>query len=218
MRPIAGSGRTTRWHNTDIRGFHTRDETVSGAAVHRLESRHFIDFGTVATTQLSEPANRVSPRAIWMWMARNALAVGIVVAITVLISLWLESADHPWLPGFVADRTSWLPWIVAVLGLPEILVEPFWRYAVHRWEVADDVFYTRFGWYKREWRIVPISRVQTVDTNQGPFERALGLATLEIRTASHAGSSAVVGLSYATAQRLANELAQRAAVQADDAT
>jgi membrane protein YdbS with pleckstrin-like domain len=65
---------------------------------------------------------------------------------------------------------------------------------------------------------VPVSRIQTVDRAQGWFERALRLSTLEIRTASHAGSSTIKGLDDRVAARLADDLARRAQELRDDAT
>jgi membrane protein YdbS with pleckstrin-like domain len=99
-----------------------------------------------------------------------------------------------------------------------VLVAPVWRFRVHRWEVSADVVYTRTGWFSREWLLVPVSRIQTVDTKQGWIERLLGLATIEINTASHTGSSEVSGLPAGVATRLAEDLAHRAHDLRDDAT
>lgn len=118
----------------------------------------------------------------------------------------------------LADRIWWLPWIALILGLPGVLIEPVGRYLVHRWEVTDEAVYTVSGVLEREWRLVPITRIQTVDTARGPLERMLGLATLRIRTASHAGSSDVPGLPAGTAADLASHLAETAAALRDDAT
>ena len=46
---------------------------------------------------------------------------------------------------------------------------PPWLYRIARWEVTDRAVYTLHGWLVREWRIAPISRVQTVDTQRGPL-------------------------------------------------
>ena len=61
---------------------------------------------------------------------------------------------------------------------------PFWRYRVHRWEVTDDAVYTRTGWLWQEWRIAPMSRIQTVDTARGPLEQLFRLASVTVTTAS----------------------------------
>ena len=89
---------------------------------------------------------------------------------------------------------------------------------MHRWEFSGDVVYARSGWLSREWVFVPVGRVQTVDKTQGWLERLLGLATLEVRTASYAGSTSIKGLDFTVAATLAEQIALRAQQLRDDAT
>lgn len=131
---------------------------------------------------------------------------------------WVGGSGWSWVPDWFAARPWMLPAGLAVLAAPFLVAEPFVRYAVHRWELSSDVVYARSGFLTREWVFVPVSRIQTVDKAQGWFERMLGLATLEIRTASHAGSSTIQGLDYHVAAVLAEQLAQRAEELRDDAT
>lgn len=153
-----------------------------------------------------------------LWTLQNLVGVAFAVAPAAVLA-WLVDATRPgWLPGLVVDRAWWVPLLVLIAGLPAILLAPTWRYAVHRWEVTAEVVYTCAGWLDREWRLVPISRIQTVDTTRGLLERVLGLATLEIRTASHAGSSRIGGLPALVAAEIAHELARRAGARHDDAT
>lgn len=160
-----------------------------------------------------------------LWTAEWLLTGGLIVLASVGLATWLASAAAAgdpavtaWLPASLYDRAGWLPYLTAALALPNVLLAPVWRYRVHRWEIKADVVYTRSGWFNREWRLVPVSRIQTVDTKQGWLERTLGLATLKIDTASHAGSSRVEGLPAGVATELADELARRAHELRDDAT
>ena len=96
--------------------------------------------------------------------------------------------------------------VLATLALlVNVVVAPRWRYAVHRWETTDEAVYSLTGWYVREWRVAPLSRVQTIDAVRGPLEQAMGLATLKVTTASSSGAVSIVGLDH----RLAEELAER---------
>jgi membrane protein YdbS with pleckstrin-like domain len=79
---------------------------------------------------------------------------------------------------------------------------------VHRWETTDLAVYGLSGWLVREWRVAPLSRVQTVDAVRGPLEQALGLATLRVTTASSSGAVQIRGLDH----RLAAEIAERLTV------
>ena len=75
-----------------------------------------------------------------------------------------------------------------------VVVVPQWRYLVHRWEVTDTAVYTQTGWWARERRIAPMSRIQTVDHVEGAIARLFGLATVTVTTASAAGALEIAGL------------------------
>jgi membrane protein YdbS with pleckstrin-like domain len=167
---------------------------------------------------LRDPANRVSRKAIALWLMEGAVWTVILVAGSVLLAGWIGDARWSWLPGWIVDEIGFLPWAVGAVLAVLTVTESLWRYAVHRWELTGDVVYARSGWLSRDWVFVPVSRIQTVDKAQGWFERVLGLATVEIRTASHAGSSTIKGLDYGVAAGLAEGLARRAEELRDDAT
>ena len=87
-----------------------------------------------------------------------------------------------------------VPWWVPVAGRPAAggvrRGGPALEYAVHRWEVTDTAVYTQTGWWTRERRIAPMSRIQTVDYAEGALARLFGLATVTVTTASAAGALA----------------------------
>lgn len=153
-----------------------------------------------------------------MWAIQGLFGLGVLVGLGAVLA-WVLSAWSPaWLPEVVATRVWWARGSGWCCGLPGVLVEPIGRYLVHRWEVTEETVYALSGVFEREWRLVPISRIQTVDTTRGLLERMLGLSTLRIRTASHAGSSDIPGLPAPTAAGLAHDLAIAAAALRDDAT
>lgn len=167
---------------------------------------------------LRDPVNPVSRRAIVLWLLEALTWFVITVGAFALAALGLDSVRWSWLPEWIRERIGWLPVVVGLVLFPFVIIEPLWRYAVHRWELSEDVVYARSGWLTRQWVFVPVSRVQTVDKAQGWFERLLNLATLEIRTASYAGSSTIKGLDHEVAARLAEDIARRAQHLRDDAT
>ncbi len=146
---------------------------------------------------MTEPAWRPSPRARWLW-AIDAALVWLVAFVAQAVWAVVDGSwtGTPHVLVFVAS---------VVLAAAHIVVVPMWRYRVHRWEISDTAVYTRTGWFTQERRIAPISRIQTVDTERGPIERILGLATVTVTTASSAGAVEIVGLE----QRLADETAAR---------
>lgn len=170
----------------------------------------------MATGPLRDPENRVSPKAVKLWLLEALVGFVLLVGGAVVLARWIPSWS--WLPEWLSGNSWLLVAGVLVLATPPLVAEPFVRYAVHRWELSADVVFARSGFLTREWVFVPVSRIQTVDKAQGWFERMLGLATLEIRTASHSGSSTIKGLDYLVAAELAERLARRAEELRDDAT
>ena len=91
-------------------------------------------------------------------------------------------------------------------------------YRIHRWEITDEAVYTLSGWLVREWRIAPISRVQTVDTQHGPLQQLLKLASVTVTTASAKGPVTIRGLAEEHAAELARVLTATTQATPGDAT
>ncbi|MDF1602963.1 PH domain-containing protein [Nocardioides sp. YIM 152315] len=158
--------------------------------------------------ELREPSQRVSPRARLMWATSAGLEAAVLVAIVVV----------------AGPATGWLPipaWVIVLVALAAaayVVVVPLWRYRVHRWEVTATAVYTQTGWWVRERRIAPMSRLQTVDHAEGAIARLFGLATVTVTTASAAGALEIVGLDRHRALALVDELAVQADTVPGDAT
>jgi membrane protein YdbS with pleckstrin-like domain len=151
----------------------------------------------------------VSPRAVTWWTTRAALEVAaLLIPLALALLLWADA--RPWLiPGTAA---------VAALGLGYLLVMPRWRFRVHRWETTEDAVYTSAGWINQEWRVAPMSRIQTVDTERGPLQQLFGLATVTVTTASAAGALRLAGLDRAVADDLVEQLTETTQATPGDAT
>jgi membrane protein YdbS with pleckstrin-like domain len=147
--------------------------------------------------RLRPPHHRVDPRALRWWTLRNLVVSLGALAVLGALAWWWQAA-RPWL---LAPAV-----VVGLWALARVAVEPRWRYAVHRWEATDDAVYGLTGWVVREWRVAPLSRVQTVDAVRGPREQVLGLATLRVTTASSTGTISIVGLDRQVAADLAERL------------
>ncbi len=127
-----------------------------------------------------------------------------------IISGWGSDTAAAWhLPVLVVS---------AVALLLYVAVMPPWRYRVHRWEATPLAVYTQTGWVRRERRIAPLSRVQTVDTEQGAIARLFKLAKVTVTTASAAGPLVIDGLDTDVAARLVEQLTAAAAAERGDAT
>lgn len=159
-------------------------------------------------SDLRDPTHRVSPRARTMWHVETGLQGTVTAAILGLAAVvWAPDALRWWLVGAA----------VLVCAVVAVVV-PRWRYLVHRWEVSPTAVYTQRGWWARERRIAPMSRVQTVDYAQGPLARLFGLASVTVTTASAAGALRIDGLDRDVALALVDELTLKADLVEGDAT
>ncbi|MFC5289031.1 PH domain-containing protein [Actinokineospora guangxiensis] len=157
--------------------------------------------------RLRAPANLVSKRAVLHWTL--SAAIGWVVALGALAGWW-AFAGHAWQGPALAALGG-----VAVL---HTAVMPTWRYRVHRWETTPEAVFTRSGWVSQQWRLAPVSRIQTVDTQRGPLQQALNLATVTVTTASAAGPVKIEGLDTDVAARIVDELSATTQAVPGDAT
>ena len=163
---------------------------------------------------LRPPAHHVAPAARWLWALQGALFSAVLAAVVLGATVALPGDAPRGLEATLAVAR----WLLLPLVLLTVVVEPVWRYRVHRWEVTEDAVYTLEGWLDRTWRVVPVSRIQTVDTSRGPLQQLLGLASISVRTASHAGSTGIQQLDAATAEAVAHDLGLRANAVHDEAT
>lgn len=158
---------------------------------------------------LRPPANRVSPRAVRWWRLKAAITTVVLTAPQVVLLLVFD----PVRTVLIATAAA-----TVLLGVAYVVFVPPLQFRIHRWEITDEAVYTLSGWLNREWRIAPISRVQTVDTGHGPLQQLLGLATVAVTTASARGTVDIVGLDAGEAAELARALTETTQATPGDAT
>jgi len=155
---------------------------------------------------LRDPAHQVSAKAPVLWAVGAGIRCLLLLAAVVVANVfWV---DVPWwvYPPLVAVQVAY------------VVVMPRVRYRIHRWESTDTAVYTQTGWLSRERRIAPMSRVQTVDFEQGWIDRAFGLASVTVTTASAAGPLRINAIDKQVADRLVDDLTRRTEAEAGDAT
>jgi membrane protein YdbS with pleckstrin-like domain len=165
--------------------------------------------GPTGVLRLRDPRHRVHRRSILWWTLRTSLFWLVLILGQTAGEIF---ADQP--PGWLTSTLI----ASVVLGVLVVVIEPQWRYRVHRWEANQEAVVTRSGWINQEWRVAPLSRIQTVDTKRGPLEQLLGLATVTVTTASAAGPVQIAGLAHDDAARLVDELTATTQATPGDAT
>lgn len=164
---------------------------------------------TEGERRLRPPSNTLNERAVGWWRAQWLLLTLAPVAVLAVLG------------ALIAPARTWLlvpAAVLAVLGLVCAVVMPIWWFRVHRWEVTDEAVYVRTGYFRQEWRIAPMSRIQTVDTVRGPLEQLFKLSTVIVTTASSKGAVRIEGLGHELAAELAERLTHITQATPGDAT
>jgi uncharacterized protein len=134
-------------------------------------------------------------------------SLGLLVPVLVAVTLGFVVLD-----GF--------GWLVLVAGLALIGVVVGWlpgaRFRRWRWQLTDLALELRSGVLVHRQASVPYFRIQQIDIAQGPVDRLLGLATLQVTTASASGSASLPGIHEADAPAVRAELLARAALALAD--
>ncbi|WP_330176380.1 PH domain-containing protein [Streptomyces sp. NBC_01498] len=158
---------------------------------------------------LRPPGNTLDVRAVAWWRTRWLLLTLAPVAVLGILGALIAPA-RTWLLAPAA--------VLAVVGLACAVFMPRWWFRVHRWEVTDEAVYVRTGYFWQEWRIAPMSRIQTVDTVRGPLEQLFTLSTVVVTTASAKGAIRIAGLGHEPAAELAERLTRITQATPGDAT
>jgi len=101
--------------------------------------------------------------------------------------------------------------LVFVLGVVAALL----RYGRWRYQLQDDALYIERGVVTHVRTVVPYVRVQHVDSQRGPVERSVGLASVVVYTAgSRQADVSIPGLTPAGAEALQERL-RRLAIESE---
>lgn len=157
-----------------------------------------------AQTLMRKPDQQLDPRVKTLWRLSRMFRLAFFgLPFAAMIYLSLSMADYSLLGATLALS-------LIVFNITMLIIWPVLEFRYFRYAVRDHDLLVQAGVLFRRWSAVPHSRIQHVDTRQGPLERALGLARLQIFTA--AGVSAdgsIPGLDAAEAERLRDALSQK---------
>ena len=130
-----------------------------------------------------------------------AVFIGFAVAVVGLIidgALQAEEVPVPF--GIITG-------VAALLALFIIIRIPLARYNARGYQISRDRLRVVRGIMWRSDTIVPFGRIQHIDVDQGPIERALDIATMTLHTAgSHNASVSLPGLGHELAVQMREEI------------
>jgi membrane protein YdbS with pleckstrin-like domain len=134
--------------------------------------------------------------ATWAWRIH---LLGIWIAVAVLATV---------LGSMIGAATGIVLTGSALVFIPAIALLPELRYRRWRWDVRPDVIDIQHGTFTVRRTLVPLERVQHVDSRRGVLEQMLDLATVVVHTA--AGSHTIPYLSDFDASELRDRIASLA--------
>ncbi|WP_062516194.1 PH domain-containing protein [Demequina gelatinilytica] len=144
--------------------------------------------------------------APWVPVSRRLITArlvpaGIVFGLLVLASLVVALAvGEPWLlllSVAVLAIGAWVAWVIVR------------QVTAHAWAEGEDDLLVRKGRMFRSVTVVPYGRMQFVDVKAGPLDRALGIATVQLHTASPGTDASIAGVPAEEAARLRDRLTTR---------
>lgn len=129
----------------------------------------------------SGPRERLDPRAKTVWRIANVLRALPALAVGVVVSGFL-------MRGVGAPFYAWvLPVLAAILlAVLLVFVTPTLRWRRWRYEIRSDEVDLQRGIFQITRTLVPLARIQHVDTQSGPLQRRYDLATVVFYTAAGA--------------------------------
>ncbi len=155
-----------------------------------------------------EPMNRISKKGLRVWRIYGIFQ-------TMIVLLFAVGA------GFVNYFTANYWWVyivdaIILMTLAYLLVYLFPKIRWSRWryEVRDQEIELQYGLFVVKRTLVPMVRVQHVDTEQGPILRKYDLSSITISTA--ATSHVIPALVTAEADELRSRISVLARVAEDD--
>jgi uncharacterized protein len=154
------------------------------------------------------PFHKLTPRAIRVWQLSNAISnLFLFVLPIVYAAVFGTDSFHFWIIT-VLSILFFVIWALSIILFP-YLTWKNWRYAIDEKEID-----LKRGVFVKTRTLIPLSRVQHVDTRQGPFLRWYNLATVTISTA--ATTHEIPALDAVLADRVRNQISTYARLAEED--
>lgn len=155
-----------------------------------------------------QPSNQLSRKGLTVWRLYGTIQSVIILAIAGGL-------------GFLSYFFDWPIWIIIVVAVVVLLhaylsiyLFPKIRWQRWRYEVREAEIELQHGLFIVNRTLIPMVRVQHVDTAEGPILRKYGLASITISTA--ATTHSIPALVTEEADELRNRISTFARVAKDD--
>ncbi|MFD2654695.1 PH domain-containing protein [Gracilibacillus thailandensis] len=156
-----------------------------------------------------QPNERIATDAIkaWKLTAQLIAIIPLLITIGAFVAAYFFDFLSYWI-GIVLAVLTVLEWVISIVIIPKL------RWRRWRYQIYDQEIYIQHGILIVTRTVVPMIRVQHVDTQQGPILKKYGLSTLQISTA--ATTHEIPALLEDEAADLRDQISELARVEQDD--
>lgn len=160
--------------------------------------------------QVSAPQKRLSKDAVKISIISETI-MNIIGFLILGVLLYLDY------------RFSWKEWIgwvligltvISMLGAIWSIINPFLLYRYWRYDVNEEFLQLKSGALYEEHKLVPMTKIQSVATKQGPLHRKYGLCSISIETMG--SSHTIPALPIDVAIKLRNQIAHYAKIKEEE--
>lgn len=150
---------------------------------------------------LDDRDRELDPRVVTVWRFTTVVALLIPsVALSTVAAVFLDMPTALVVPG-----------VLLLLTAAVAIWYPTARYERWRWRLTELAVELERGVVVRQAEALPYFRIQQIDVTQGPVDRLLGLASLQVTSASASGSVTLPGIAADDAPGVRRALLARAA-------
>ncbi len=159
--------------------------------------------------KIERPKERIDPKALKAWRLRGAIYSLFEISVIIAYFITREVAlNLPLSLGVI------LAIVIVIIIILQIIVIPAVRMIYWGYEIKDTEMDIQHGIIIIKRTLVPMARIQHVDTEHGPIMRLFGLATLAVSTAGT--NHKIPALTFEKAAELRKQIAYLASVSDED--
>lgn len=157
---------------------------------------------------IPEPTQKISRKAITVWRIRDSI-YGLITLLILGVLIYLSF------------YFTWYQWIQIILGvifvyrllntLFKITIYPVYLQKTWRYEIDPNYIQIKYGYFHRTHTLVPMNRIEYVNTHQGPLLRKFDLASLTFGTVT--SSHDIPAISTDEAKHLREKIVQFAQLE-----
>jgi membrane protein YdbS with pleckstrin-like domain len=125
-----------------------------------------------------QPVNRISENGLKVWRLYGIIQTGLLLLVAIGVGVMVYIFEGPWWIYAVATA------VVILFAYFFIYLFPKVRWMRWRYEVRESEIELQHGIFIVKRTLIPMVRVQHVDTAQGPILRKYNLAEITISTAA----------------------------------